>query len=145
MTHHRAPSVGAAEASGAAAGLESLDVDGAGTGSGDVAFSGVPVAAGVIELVVSGSAFRAAGSCFTGSGFSKLLRYLPRSTSPATISWNPLIFASGWYFSGYTSINFTIQSLSVPVVDAKRLAMIFPETTTSSVRGSLTHDSTSGR
>src|SRR6185369_10269293 len=53
--------------------------------------------------------------------------------------------ASASYFSGYTSITLTIQSLSVPDVDAKRLAMILPETVTSSVSVSLSHESTSGR
>src|SRR6266853_2601182 len=54
---------------------------------------------------------------------------------------------SGWLgiSSGYTSISFTTQSLSVPLVDATRCTTGAPLTRTGSVSTGVTYDNTSGR
>ena len=48
-------------------------------------------------------------------------------------------------FSGITSTSFATKSASVPVVDAKRWAVVVPGRTTSSASGSVCQDTTSGR
>ncbi len=78
-------------------------------------------------------------------GASRLSRYRPRKMSAETIDWYPPI--AGWpaTSSGYTSMSFTTQSESVPLVDAIRFTIGCPLILTGDVSTSETNATTSGR
>src|SRR5208282_2616558 len=65
--------------------------------------------------------------------------------SSAIISSYPESFQSLSTFCGYTSMSFTTQSLSVPVVEAYNFAVTCPASVTSSFNSSVCHIATSGR
>ncbi len=71
-------------------------------------------------------------------GCSKLVRYRPRKISVAIGSSYPLISTGGATRSGCTSISFTTQSASVPLVDATRCTVGSPESFIGSFSGSVT-------
>ena len=86
------------------------------------------------------------------SGFSNPCRYFPRNGSPRTNCWNPDISTSGTPTSffggpfsspfgaksgGYTSINFTSKSESVPLVETNNFGDTGPATVTSSSSGAV--------
>src|ERR1019366_3517052 len=86
-----------------------------------------------------------------GLGVSKLSRKRPRIAFARTSCSNPLrcspyvMGTASGVSAGYTSINFTIQSESVPLVETQRLAVIGPAIDTSRSSTPEPYTSTSGR
>src|SRR5581483_10284864 len=116
---------------------------------------------GRIVRSTSGSANLYSSGSFglIASGCSKLVRYRPRKMSipignsyplmlygvPITPGNTPPASPGATFVSGYTSISFTTQSESVPLVDAIRCTIGSPDSFIALVSGSDTYVSTSGR